>query len=148
MTEHELDDLDDIEITVSSTVYKHEDTCEHFSPSHEIPEEVAEVVEAFDEPVNQRAVAVGCNTCSSYKMRENPEVSRYVYYVAQSEYDDGVYFGYGGSPTPTAVAEQLVETAEKQGVNAEWDGDPSTKVLIGGDDWEARHFGITEAPIE
>lgn len=134
MTDPELADLDDIEIMVSSTVYKHEDACELFNFSHEIPEEVAEVVEAFDEPVNQRAVAAGCNTCSSHEMHENPEVSRYVYYVAQSEGGDGVYFGYGGSPTPAAVAEQLVETAEEQGVAAEWDGDTSTKVLIGGDD--------------
>jgi len=134
MTESELDDLDDIEITVSSTVYKHEDACELFNPSHEIPEEVADVVEAFDDKDRCRAVASGCNTCSSYEMEENDDVFMYVYYVAQSQTDGGVYFGYGGDPSIENVARQLVECAEEQGVNAEWDGDTSTKVLIGGGD--------------
>lgn len=112
--------------------YKHENTCDLFNPHHEISEEVAAVVEAFDAIEGCRAVAAGCNTCTSHALANDDEVSAYVYYVAQSETQDGsVYFGYGGHDAE-AVAHQLIGVAARLGVEFDWSGHTSEKVLIGG----------------
>jgi len=112
--------------------YKHEDTCDLFNPHHEIPEEVAAVVEGFDAIEGCRAVAAGCNTCTSHALAHDDEVSAYVYYVAQGRPQDGaVYFGYGGHDA-AAVAHQLIGVAAALGVEWDWSGDTSKKVRIGG----------------
>jgi hypothetical protein len=118
----------------SSTEYKHEDTCDLFDRHHTIPDDVAAVVEAFDDLEGCRAVAAGCNTCTSYALANDEDVSAYVYYVAQSDPQDGsVYFGYGGHEAE-AVAHQLIGVAAGLGIEWDWSGDISKKVRIGGGD--------------
>jgi hypothetical protein len=122
------------EAQTSSTEYKHEETCWLFEPHHTIPEDVAAVVEAFDDLEGCRAVAAGCNSCTSHALGHDDDVSAYVYYVAQSDPQDGaVYLGYGGHDA-AAVAHQLIGVAARLGVEWDWSGDTSKKVRIGGDD--------------
>lgn len=114
---------------VSSTEYKHEDTCNLFNPHHSIPEDVAEVLEAFNELEGHRAVAAGCNTCSAHALNQEEGVEAFVYYVAQND-SDAVYFGYGGTDAK-AVAYTLIGLAEELDVSHEWNGETSQKVLLG-----------------
>jgi len=117
---------------VGSEQYRHADTCDLFSPYHTIPEEVAEVVEAFDSMDGHRAVAAGCNTCTSHALHEDDDVDAYIYYVAQMDGGDSVFFGYGGTDSK-AAAYTLIGLAEELGVSHEWNGETTQKVLIGGE---------------
>jgi len=115
---------------VESAQYKHDDACPLFNPRHTIPQPVADVIEAFDSMDGCRAVAAGCNTCSSHALAADDDVDAYVYYVAQNSSDGGVYFGFGGDADAEAVAYQLIGCAVEEGVDYEWTGDTSKKVLI------------------
>jgi len=113
---------------VGSQQFKHEDACPLFNPHHTVSQDVATVVEAFNDCDNHKAVASGCNTCSSHVMHNNDDVDAYAYYVAQSGGNgDGVYFGYDSE----ATAYQLIGICVENNIEYEWDGDTSTKVLIG-----------------
>jgi len=112
---------------VGSKQFKHEDACPLFNPHHTVSDDVAAVVEAFDDLEDCRAVAAGCNTCSSHVMHNNDDVERYVYYVAQNSTDGGVYFGFDSKQT----AYQLIGVAVENGVEYDWNGETSQKVLIG-----------------
>lgn len=114
--------------TVGSEQFKHEDACPLFNPLHEVSQDVATVVEAFNEHEGNKAVASGCNTCSSHVMHNNPDVDSYVYYVAQNSSDGGVFFGYDSK----ATAYQLIGIAVQNGIEYDWNGEMSQKVLIGG----------------
>jgi len=114
---------------IESQQFKHDDACPLFNPRHAVGQDVATVVEAFNESEGHKAVASGCNTCSSHAMHHNDDVDAYAYYVAQSGGNgEGVYFGYDSE----ATAYKLIGIAAQNGIEYEWDGDTSTKVLIGG----------------
>jgi len=115
---------------VGSEQFKHDDACPLFNPHHEVSQDVATVLEQFNEQDGCKGVAAGCNTCSSHVMHNNEDVDRYAYYVAQSNGGDGVYFGYDSE----ATAYQLIGIAVENNIDYHWDGDTGTKVLIGSDE--------------
>jgi len=112
---------------VGSQQFKHEDACPLFNPHHEIPQEVAEVVESFNKSDGSKAVAAGCNTCTSHALHNDDDVDSYVYYVAQNSSDGSVFFGFGSE----AAAHQLIGCAVQNGVEYDWNGETTQKVLIG-----------------
>ncbi len=113
---------------VGSDEFKHDDACPLFNPRHMVSQDVATVVETFNETDGHKAVAAGCNTCSSHAMHENDDVDAYAYYVAQSGGDgDGVYFGYDSE----ATAYTLIGICVENNIPYHWEGDTSKKVLIG-----------------
>jgi len=109
------------EARTSSTEYKHDDTCGLFNPHHTIPTDVAEVVEAMRDMDGVEAVAGGCNGCTAPVMDDG------VYYIAQHGKPDSVYFGF----TSESAAYTLIGVCQQLGVPYTWDGDETTKVLVG-----------------
>jgi len=114
-------------VMVGSGQFKHEDACPLFNPLHEVSEDVATVLKEFNSHEGCKGVAAGCNTCSSHVMHNNPDVDRYAYYVAQNRTGGAAYFGYDSE----ATAYQLIGIAVENGIDYHWDGDTTTKVLIG-----------------
>jgi len=109
---------------VGSERFKHSETCDLFNPRHSIPSEIADIVAELDGMDGFSAVSGGCNSCTAHLLDEG------VYYVAQNSSDGGVYFGFGGDADAEAVAYQLIGCAVEEGVDYEWSGDTSKKVLI------------------
>jgi hypothetical protein len=101
--------------------FKHSDTCGLFNPHHSIPDDVAEVVEAARDMDGFNAVAGGCSGCTT------PLLDHGVYYIAQHGEPDSVYFGFSDE----AAAYTLVGICVELGVPYTWDGDMTTKVLVG-----------------
>jgi len=114
------------EARISSTAYKHEDTCGLFNPDHTIPEQVSDVVDDLRTMDGINAVAGGCNGCTASMIDHG------VYYIAQHYIiePDAVYFGY----TDESAAYTLIGVCEQLGVPCDWNGDTGKKVAVGTDD--------------
>lgn len=119
-------------------MYKHEDACDLFNPTHEIPYAVADVLDELNAMDGVRAVAGGCGTCAAHAMTHDEGTECYVHYTAQTT-SDSVCVGYGtaeGSDTDAGeVAELVMEACDKLGVPADWTGDTAQTVCIGDGDY-------------
>lgn len=109
---------------IESERFKHSETCDLFNPRHAIPAEIAEIVEELDDMDGFSAISGGCNGCTAHLIDEG------VYYVAQNEYDDVVYFGF----TSESAAYTLIGACVEHNVAYDWSRESTKKVAVGTSD--------------
>ena len=120
-----------------STEYKHPNACGLFSEEHQIPDEVAEVLDAIDSEFGDdiEVAASGCGSCYT---TSKPLA---VFYTAQrSGPQDDLYLKFDADegerniPTREGLGRAVCRIAEAHGVEWTWNGNTDKAIGIGLDD--------------
>lgn len=111
-----------------SSNWKHESACNLFETDHQVRAKFVDVLKEVAETLEHTVDygAVGCSGCAY------SDAPSFLFWIAQGAATETMFLKYTSNEmSKTELAEQILDTAERRGVPADWDGDEVSCVCLG-----------------